>query len=150
LRLDYKFWSPRDVGNIECHQSIAVASDKAWEAIAAIGGLDRWFPVISTCRVEGAGVGVIRILALTNGAEMRDRVSEINSCAKRFRYERTRSPFPVTKYVGAVEVKDGAGPGTQLSWTVQIEVEEEAREQLVAFLEQALSDGINGLECDLR
>lgn len=131
-------------------KSISVASEKAWQAIASIGGLDRWFPIISDCRVEGAGVGAIRILTLTDGAEMRDRVLEIDPAAKCFRYERTHSPFPVSKYLGTVEVKDKTGSASELSWTLQIDVAEEAREQLVLLLKQALSDGISGLEKDLR
>jgi hypothetical protein len=41
-------------------------------------GLDRWFPVIESCRVEGQGVGAIGILGLGNSGEMRDRIEEID------------------------------------------------------------------------
>ena len=131
-------------------KAIVAGSDVVWGAIASIGGLDRWFPVISHCRVEGAGVGATRILMLVDGGEIHDRVLEIDSAAKRFRYERTLSPFPVSKYLGTVEVRDDAASTSIMSWTVQIEVTEEAREQLVPFLKQALSDGVSGLERDLR
>jgi hypothetical protein len=135
---------------INVTKSIEVESDKAWRAIASIGGLDRWFPIISSCRVEGDGVGATRILTLKDGAEMRDRVLEIDPSARRVRYERTHCPFQVTKYLGAVEVRGDAGSRSSVSWTVQIEVIQGAREELVPLIKQALFDGICGLEVELR
>lgn len=131
-------------------KTIASQSDQVWSAISSIGGLDRWFPIISSCRVEGAGVGAIRILTLADGAEMRDRVLEIDHAARRFRYERTHSPFPVNKYLGTIDVRDSAGSESEVSWTVNLDVTAEAREQLVSLLKNALSDGISGLERDLQ
>lgn len=131
-------------------KTIAGQSDQVWSAISSIDGLDRWFPVISSCRVEGKGVGAIRIMTLADGAEMRDRVLEIDHVARRFRYERTHSPFPVSKYLGTVEVRDSAGSGSEVSWTVNLDVSAEAREQLVSRLKNSLSDGIRGLERDLQ
>jgi len=49
--------------------SLAVDDDKAWRAIASIGGLGRWLTLISRSRVEGAGVGAMRILSLSGRAE---------------------------------------------------------------------------------
>lgn len=131
-------------------KTIVVDSDQVWAAISSIGGLDRWFSIIVSCRVEGAGIGATRILTLADGAEMRDRVLEIDHAAKRFRYERTHSPFPVSKYLGTVEVRDIDGSKAEVSWTVDLEVAAEAREQLVGLLENALADGISGLERDLH
>jgi hypothetical protein len=45
-------------------KTIASPSDQVWAAISSIGGLDRWFPIISSCRVEG--VGAIRMLTLAD------------------------------------------------------------------------------------
>jgi uncharacterized protein YndB with AHSA1/START domain len=131
-------------------RTIAIPSGEVWSAISAIGGLDRWFSVIASCRVEGAGVGATRILTLADGAEMRDRVLEIDHDARRFRYERTHSPFPVASHLGTVEVRDRDVLRAEVSWTVTLDVVPEAREQLVGILKDALSDGIGGLERDLR
>ncbi len=137
------------LATLEVTKTIAIRSDEVWSAISSIGGLDRWFPTISSCRVEGEGVGATRILTLSDGAEMRDRVLEIDHAARRFRYQRTHSPFPVSKYVAAVEVCDRAS-ATEVSWRVDLDVDADARDQLVGLLENALSDGISGLERDLR
>lgn len=130
-------------------KTLSAGSDKVWSAIRGIGGLERWFPIIATCRVNGAGVGAIRIMTLNDGAEIKDRIDEINDTARRFRYTRTESPFPVNRYLGTVEVRDD-NCKTTLSWTLELDISPEVRDELTSLLTGALSDGIDGLELDLQ
>lgn len=131
-------------------KTINVSTDKIWAAISGIGGLDRWFPIITSCRVEGEGVGAIRVLGLGDGSEIRDRIEEIDHKERRVRYLRTDHPFPVSRYIGTVEVRDGESGQSEVTWTIEIDVAAEARDELVGFLTTALSDGIGGIEQDLR
>lgn len=131
-------------------KTIAAPVEKVWSAIRGIDGIDRWFPVIATSRVEGAGVGAIRILGLADGGEIRDRVTEIADAERRFRYERFQSPFPVKSYLGTVEVRDAGEGRSEVSWTVVIEAAEDVGTGLAEFLRGALSSGIDGLEKALR
>jgi hypothetical protein len=137
------------IETIDIVRTIDVPSVATWVAIRGIGGLDRWFPVIATCHVEGEGVGAIRTLGLVQGGEMRDRIEEIDDDARRLRYSRFFHPLPATSYEGTVVVRDVTGSKSELSWSVEIDVEAEARAELVAFIGKALSDGIAGLEKDL-
>jgi hypothetical protein len=123
--------------------------DKVWVAIRSIGGLDRWFPVIDSCRVDGQGVGAIRTLGLVGGGEMRDRIVEIDEAGRRFRYERFELPFPVENYRGMVEARGRGDHRSEIVWEIQFEVAAEKRGDLVAFIEGAISDGIDGLEQEL-
>ncbi|MGA8170935.1 MAG: SRPBCC family protein [Methylocystis sp.] len=131
-------------------KNIAVGADRAWAAIRAIGGLDRWFPIISGCRVEGEGVGAVRVLALKASGEMRDRIVEIVDEAKRLRYERTHHPFPVADYRGLVEIRGDGDARSVLTWTIQFTVEPNARDAMAELVGSAISDGIDGLERELR
>ena len=137
------------VENIAVVRVVDAPSDKVWAAIRAIGGLDRWFPVISSCRVEGEGVDAIRILSLADGGEMRDRIEEINDQARRFRYLRIEHPFPVSFYEGTVTVRDAGNGNSEVTWAVETDVAEKAREEFIPMISAALSDGIAGLEREL-
>lgn len=120
--------------------------EKIWLAIRSIDGLDRWFPIIESRRVDGRqGVGAIRTLRLVGGGEMRDRIVEIADTERRFRYERFELPFPVENYRGTVEARGRADHRSDVIWRVQFEVAAEKRDELVALIEGALSDGIDGL-----
>lgn len=130
-------------------KAIEMPAADVWSAVRAIGGLDRWFPIISSCRVDGTGVGAMRVLGLENGGELHDRVEEIDDAARRFRYLRTVHPFPVTRYVGTVEVRE-RGPAADVVWTLDIDVEPAARDELVAFLRGAISDGMDGMARELE
>jgi len=132
-------------------KKLSVPADKVWAAIEAIGGLDRWFPIIDACRVEGAGVGALRVLTLAGGAgEMRDRIVEIAPQEWRLRYHRTHLPFPVTDYFGVVEISD-TGPGaSRLVWTVNFDAAPQDAQAMRALVQSAISDGVDGLEHELR
>lgn len=134
---------------VQVVKTINVPSDKAWRAISGIGGLDRWFTVIRDCRVTGEGVGATRTLQLADGDEIIDVIEEINNRQRRLCYARTKHPFPVSGYRGAVVVRSAGEGVSQISWTVDIDVDENARDAVTAFLHDALSGGVDGLEKDL-
>ena len=132
------------------NKSIGAPAEKVWAAIEGIGGLDRWFPIIEACRVEGAGVGAVRVLTLAGGAgEMRDRIVEIAPQQMRLRYHRTHLPFPVSDYFGEVQVLAEAPGRARLVWTVRFEAVPEERDPIRALLQGAISEGVDGLAREL-
>jgi uncharacterized protein YndB with AHSA1/START domain len=128
---------------------IAAPEDKVWAAVRGVDGLERWFPVIDGCRMEGEGVGCIRVMDLAGGGEMRDRIVEIDDDTHRLIYHRIAHPFPTTKYIGRVTLRPH-GESTVLTWTVEIDVAAEQREDLRAFLTGAISDGVAGMAGELE
>lgn len=137
------------IESVNVSKSMQIPAERVWEAIAGIGGLDRWFPVISACRVIGSGAGAMRILTLADGGEITDRVELIDHRHRCFQYNRIESPFPVSRYLGTVAVNESADGGSEISWTVEIDVPEAQRDELLVFIQQALSGGIDGLEREL-
>ena len=79
-------------------RKMTVPAAKAWDAIAKVGRLDVWFLTISTCVVEGSGVGAIRRMDLARGGKIVDHIVDIQPGKMRLTYERVESPFPVTAY----------------------------------------------------
>ena len=138
------------IEQINVNKILAVNVAKVWAAISNIDGLEQWFPIISSCSVSGDGVGAIRTLNLTEGGIMKDRIEEIDHQAKRFRYLRIESPFPVKSYRGTVELGNIDDNTCQLSWLVEIDIEEDQKQQFLELIRNALVDGINGLDRDLQ
>jgi len=96
------------------------------------------------------GRRALRFLRIAGGGEIEDRVDEIDHQRRRFRYTRTRSPFPVKNYVGTVEVRHAPKDRSEVSWTVDIDVAPEAKDEMVALLSGALSDLISGIEREVQ
>ncbi|QFY42090.1 SRPBCC family protein [Candidatus Methylospira mobilis] len=165
------------IKTINVTKTIDVPAEKAWKAISSIGGLERWFPVIKTCTVEGEGVGAVRTLELAQGGKMRDRIDEIDYENKRFRYLRFEHPFPIKNYLCTIEVTTAPGDRrSTISWSVEVELdavpnnapdykpcpgasialqverneEDKAHAVMVDFLKNIISDAITAIEQDLR
>ncbi len=131
-------------------KKLDTSTDKAWNAIRNIDGLDRWFPIIGSCRVEGSGVGAQRNMVLEQGGDIIDLIEDIDSERKRLVYLRTVSPFPVTHYRGTVEVFDSYDGQAIVSWTIDFESKPEDSAGVAELVKNAISDGIDGMECELR
>ena len=138
------------IANANVTKIVEAPSDKVWQAIKSIGGLDRWFPVITTCQIEGEGIGAIQILGLTGGGELRDRIVEIADTERRLRYKRFQSPFPVKTTLAPSKFEMLAVNDLRFLGPFEIDVDADKKDEVVGFLESALSDGIDGLEQDVR
>jgi hypothetical protein len=138
------------IEQINVTKIITINADKAWTAISSIGGLDRWFPMITDCFVSGSGVGATRFLTLADGAKIKDRIEVIDHQHRCFRYNRTESPFPVQSYLGTVEIRRVNDSAAEVSWTVELDVQEDQREAMTDLLLHILAEGIQGLELDLQ
>ena len=138
------------IEQLNVSKTIAANADPVWAAISGIGGLERWFPIIDECTVFGAGEGATRIMTLTDGAKIKDHIDVIDHQRQCLRYTRTESPFPVQSYVGTAEVRKINDADTELSWTLEIDVQEDQRDALAELLCNALTEGILGLERDMQ
>lgn len=131
-------------------QKLHVPAETVWAAIRGIGKLDRWFPIIESCRVEGAGVGAVRTMTFTGGGEIRDTIEAIDDAAMRLVYLRPVSPFPVTFYQGTVEVfrsYDGLGV---VVWTIDFESDPVDASAVAELVRSAIGAGIDGMGRDLQ
>jgi len=63
---------------------------------------------------------------------------------------RTISPFPVTHYRGTVEVFDSYDGRAIVSWTIDFESRPEDSAGVAELVKNAIADGIDGMERELR
>ncbi|MDD2769400.1 MAG: SRPBCC family protein [Methylococcus sp.] len=131
-------------------KKLNASADVVWEAIRNIGRLDVWFPIIETCRVEGKGAGALRYMTVAGGGEIEDTIEEVDEISMRLTYLRPLSPFPVTYYKGTVEVFTSYDGLAVVVWTIDFESEPEDTASVAELVRSAISDGIDGMEKDLR
>jgi len=115
-------------------KKMGVPADRAWGAIRQFGRLDVSFPSMAECSIEGEGSGAWRYLTLDGGlGHITDRLIALHEADRRLTYERTESPFPVTSYIGNVEVF-GSFDSLAVVWTIDFESELEVSEDVAAIL----------------
>lgn len=124
---------------------IPVSPARAWEVISSLGGLDKWFPLVSACRLEGSGVGAKRFCTLANGEKLQERIEEVDDSQMRVRYSITASGLPLEGYVGTVVVRAIGAEETELSWHAEYSAAPEHAADLRETFRGAIVDGINGL-----
>lgn len=85
---------------------IPLDADAVWSYVRDFGRLNEWHPAVAECVVEdrrpGDAVGSIRHLRLTDGAELRERMLQMNEIDRSYTYEFVESPFPVRSYVSTI------------------------------------------------
>jgi uncharacterized protein YndB with AHSA1/START domain len=126
-----------------------VPAGRAWDALTAFGRLDVWFPSLATCKVEGGGVGAHRHMTIEGGGEIVDRLVSIDPGKRRLVYNRIKSPFPVSSYIGTVEVFTSFDGSAVVVWTVDFESEPEHGPPVAARLEASIGAGVAGMAADL-
>jgi hypothetical protein len=128
-----------------------VPADRAWDAIRQFGRLDVWFPSMIECRIEGVGACAWPYLTLDGRlGSITDRLVALYEDDRRLTYERTESPFPVTSYIGNVEVFSSFDSLAVVAWTIDFESRLEVSEAVAALLKDAIADGLDGMETDLQ
>lgn len=131
-------------------RKLGVPVEVAWAAITDVGHLDEWFPAIATCTVHGSGVGARREMTLDGGAgDMVDVVLSIDEGSRSLRYERIESPFPVSSYIGTVEVMRSFDDRAVVVWTVDLVAEADVAGPVAEILAAAIGAGVEGMDAAL-
>ena len=130
-------------------RKMTVSAARTWKAIEGIGGLDVWFPSITSCAVEGSGIGAIRRMDSVRGGRIVDRIVDIQPAETRLVYQRVESPFAVTSYRGTVEVFESFDGLSVLAWTIDFESTPENAPIVNGQLEAGIGAGVEGLKADL-
>jgi uncharacterized protein YndB with AHSA1/START domain len=130
-------------------RKITVSAARTWKAIEGIGGLDVWFPSITSCTVEGSGIGAIRRMDSVRGGKIVDRIVDIQQAEMRLVYQRIKSPFAVSSYRGTVEVFESFDGLGVLAWTIDFESTPENAPIVNGQLEAGIGAGVEGMKADL-
>jgi hypothetical protein len=132
--------------SVKVSKKISAPANAVWQTISAIGGVDKWLSLITTCSVEGTGAGAKRICTTADGATLYERIEAIDQENKIFRYAIPAPPMPIKNLLGTMQVIAGNnGHETQVDWSATFEVEEAHEAAMIAMLEGIYSEGMTGL-----
>lgn len=134
---------------VKVSRKVNVDPDRVWNAIAAGDGLDKWLPVITYCRLEGSGAGATRYCTMANGAQLKERILEVDHARRVFRYSIDEHPLPARNLTGTVQISDLGDGATAVSWGARFEVEPADRNELEGMFRDVYDQAIRGLEAFL-
>lgn len=121
---------------------IKVTPEAAWNVIGAVGGVDKWFTPILTCRVEGSK----RYCSTEQGGFTED-ILKVDHANKEFHYAiPVQNMIPIKNIIGMMKVRQGEDGNAIVDWQWKFDVEEGTEAQAKEMLAGAGQMGISGIE----
>lgn len=129
---------------LEFRRDLTTSPERVWGVVAAVGGVDKWLPVMKSCRVEGQGPGARRYCEMADGTKLKETVTAIDQATRTFRY-RVDEGLPVRSYEGVMQVRDGQGVKPEVVLTVTVQGESGSVELMAGMLNQMAPMLFDGL-----
>lgn len=131
--------------------TVNAPAERIWATIAAGGDVHRWFGAfVTACEITGSGAGAERVCTMTNGAELKERILEIDERARSFRYAIVQHPLPARDVVATIEVTDLSEATAHVTWRAEYEAEEAEAALVDQTLSEVYAQGIRALENHCR
>jgi hypothetical protein len=94
-------------------KELDVSPDALWKLAADFGNTS-WMPGMSDAKIEGDGIGMVRVM----GGAIREKLEAVDPAKRTLSYSIADEgiPFPVTGYY-ATMVIEAAGSGSKLTWS---------------------------------
>jgi hypothetical protein len=127
-------------------RTIGVPVQAAWEVVRTGDRVDRWIPVVTSCRLEGHGAGARRTCTI-DGREVVESIATVDDAARVFQYRIERqSLMPIRDALGTLHLI-GRGPAeTEIVWITNFALEDErAWPAVKEGMEQIYRSAIDGL-----
>jgi hypothetical protein len=117
--------------------------DIIWELLKTGKNVDAWFPIITTCRVEGS-----KRYCTTENGSIEETILTSDNKNKVFRYSFDKQDvFPATNIIGTIKLEAISDTVTNLLWNIEFRLEDESIFlQLKKEIEELYKSAALGLE----
>lgn len=128
-------------------QVLAASPEAIWSTIAAGDGVDRWLPVVTSCRLEGVGPGALRFCT-AGGTELEEQIDVVDSAARLFQYRITRQAMlPIRNIIGTLHVASLAPKAAHVLWSLRFDLDDASQLDAVGgTITELYRAGLAGLE----
>ncbi len=108
------------MSQIRIEEEIAAPAERVWELLGAFGGLEQWAPGITSCKLEGSGIGALRRVAM-GAMTIVERLESLDPAARRFSYSIAEGPLPLENYLATVSVSPAGAKACTVLWTARFD-----------------------------
>jgi Polyketide cyclase / dehydrase and lipid transport len=132
------------MGRARVEEEIAGSAADVWALVRDFGAIDRWNEGLTSCAVDGEGVGAVRTIKLGD-VTIRERFEKIDEARKTLSYSIVEGPVPAKDYLATIEISASGPARTRIVWSSTFEPEGATDEQLQRMFESIYQQGIEGL-----
>lgn len=133
---------------VSVKKRLSVPADKVWSILSQGGGVDRWFPIIASCELDGSGPGATRVCTTVQGQRLEETIEVVDHANRIFQYRIDRQEMmPTTSVRGTMHVSDdGAGHADVLWFLNYALADATAADAVRAGIGEMYAAGLAGLE----
>jgi hypothetical protein len=132
------------MGKARVEDEIAGKIDAVWALVRDFGGINRWNEGMTSCVLDGEGIGAVRTIKLGD-LTIRERLEKLDEAKKTLCYAIIEAPVPATNYLATMELSESGPASTRIVWSSTFEPAGATEEQLVQLFETIYRQGIEGL-----
>lgn len=125
-------------------KEVAATAAQVWEVVRDFGAVQRWSPGLTSCEVDGEGIGAVRTIKLGDMV-IRERLESLDDATRTFSYSIVDGPLPLTNYLSTFTVVDSDAGKSQITWSSTFEAAGMTDEQAAQMVEGIYHGGIKGL-----
>ena len=133
--------------SVKVVKTISAPANEVWHDIAKIGGIEEWSSPIADSAVTGEGVGARRVCNMVDGSgKIYETIETIDHEKRIFQYSIQQLPMPIKNVIGTMKVETLENDDTQVTWSVDFQVDEENEAMMQETITGFYEDVILGLE----
>ena len=126
---------------------VKAAAKTVWAHIGGFESLDKWHPLVATCKAENKGADRFRRLGLKDGATIVERLLKHSDKARSYSYAMVdMGPLPLSKYQATITVKeDPDGKTSEVEWVGTFEPKSQPPEAVAGLVSTIYTSGFGNL-----
>ena len=128
---------------VKVEQAIEAGAEAVWALVRDFGEVDRWSAGISSCEVDGSGVGAVRTLRVGDMV-IREKLESHDDEAREFQYSIVDAPLPIQRYLATFRVAP-EGDGARITWISEFAHDGISEGDARALIEGTYRAGIRGI-----
>ena len=128
--------------------TINASTKKVWELISKGSDLEKWFPVIASCKITGTGAGAKRVCTTIQGNVLKETILTVDNKAMIFQYTiDEQDMMPTTDVIGTLHVTPAENGKSNVTWLANYNLLDENMAPMIAEnLDILYQSGISSIE----
>jgi hypothetical protein len=125
--------------------SIHASASAVWATVADFGSVATYLPSVVGCRLEGTGIGSLRVLTTADGGRVVSELIELDHQQLVMGYRIVETALPFEDYTSRVSVRPMGADQCQVTWSSALTPRNGGPVDVESFLQKQLESGIEGL-----
>ena len=111
------------MGEFTVNAEYRASADAVWKELSDFGGIAQWAPGMESAKLEGSGIGAVRVLGMKGGMVIKERLESLDDSKRCLTYSIVEGPLPVENYLATVKVSE-QGSGCRVDWGARFDTPE--------------------------